>query len=202
MEKILEALYKLINYASGPESAEALNRLPMETKLAFISLLERKEFPKGYVLSVPGKPTDEVYLIEKGLICNFMLVDGKEIGAGFYAEGGIGGDIISFLTRNESKRTVRLMEPATIWVLSYAKLEAFYRNYPESERIGRLLYNYVIVVQQQRIEDLVSESAQTRYQKLQDLFPEIVHRLPLHFVASFLGITQETLSRIRAQKPA
>lgn len=200
MEKIIEALYKLISYASGPENAEALVKLPMETKLAFVSLLERKEFPKGYVLNVPGKAAEEVYLIEKGLICNFMLVDGKEIGAGFYAEGGIGGDIISFLTRNPSQRTVKLLEPGAVWVITHSKLEAFYRDFPESERIGRLLYNYVIMVQQQRIEDLVTESAQTRYQKLQERFPDIIHRLPLHFVASFLGITQETLSRIRAQK--
>ncbi len=200
MEKIIEALYKLISYASGPENAEAIVKLPIETKLAFVSLLERKEFPKGYVLSVPGKPAEEVYLIEQGLICNFMLADGKEIGAGFYAEGGIGGDIISFLTRNPSQRTVKLLEPSVLWVINYRQLEAFYRDFPESERIGRLLYNYVIMVQQQRIEDLVTESAQTRYQKLQERFPDIIHRLPLHFVASFLGITQETLSRIRAQK--
>lgn len=200
MENIFAAIYHLIRLASGEENAEAVNKLSDETKLAFVSILERKEFPKGYVLGVPGKVTEEVYLLEKGLMCNFMLVDGKELGVGFYAEGGIGGDIISFLTRNESRRTVRLLEPSVLWIINHDKLEQFYMENAEAERIGRLLYNYVIITQQQRIEDLVFESAQIRYQKLQDRFPEIIHRLPLHFVATFLGITQETLSRIRSQK--
>lgn len=200
MEKIFESIYKLINIASGSEVAASVNNLSMETKLGFLSILEKKEFPKGYVLSVPGKISDEVYIIEKGLLINTMLADGKEIGAGFYAEGGIGGDIISFLTRRISLRTVKLYEPSVLWVINYHALEAFYLKYPESERIARLLYNYVIIVQQQRIEDLVMDSAQVRYQKLNERFPDIIPRLPLNLVASFLGITQETLSRIRAQK--
>ncbi len=200
MEKVFESLYNLIKIASGHENAQAVNNLSQETKLGFLSILKRKEFPKGYVLSVPGKICDEVYIIEKGLLCTLMLIDGKEIGAGFYAEGGIGGDIISFLTRRESMRTTKLFEPSSLWVINYTDLENFYKTYPESERIARLLYNYVIITQQQRIEDLVSESAQIRYQKLIARFPEIIPRLPLSFIATFLGITQETLSRIRTQK--
>lgn len=200
MEKIFDSIYKLINIASGSAEAEAVNSLPLEIKLEFFALLKKKEFPKGYVLNAPGKICDEVYFVEKGLICNTMLIDGKEIGAGFYAEGGIGGDIISFLTRRESQRSVKLIEPSTLWIINYHDLENFYQKYPNAQRIGRLLYNYVIIIQQQRIEDLVSESAQTRYQKLIERFPDIVHRLPLNFVATFLGITQETLSRIRSGK--
>lgn len=200
MEKIFDSIYKLINIASGQANAEAVNNLSQETKLGFFSILKRKEFPKGYVLNTPDRICDEVYIVEKGLICNTMLIDGKEIGAGFYAEGGIGGDIISFLTRRESKRTVKLIEPSVLWVINFNDLETFYKKFPESERIARLLYNYVIIIQQQRIEDLVSESAQVRYEKLIERFPDIIPRLPLNFVATFLGITQETLSRIRAQK--
>lgn len=200
MENVFESIYKLISIASGNEVAETARILSPEIQMAFVSMLKRKELPKGTVLSVPGRPCDEVYIVEKGLLCTTLLVEGKEIGAGFYAEGGIGGDIISFLTRRESKRTVKLFENSVVWVINYSELENFYKKYPESERIARLLYNYVIIIQQQRIEDMVSESAQIRYQKLIDRFPDIIHRLPLNFVATFLGITQETLSRIRAQK--
>lgn len=200
MEKIIEILYHIIQSASGEDSANSIFSLSEGAQLAFFNLLQRNEYPKGAILNTPGKAAEEVYIIEQGLICNYMLVDGKEIGAGFYAEGGIGGDIISFLTRNPSKRTVKVMEPAVVWTINHAELENFYRNFAEAERIGRLLYNYVILVQQNRIEDLVSDSAQIRYRKLQERFPRIIHRLPLQFVATFLGITQETLSRIRAQK--
>ncbi len=200
MEKIFESISKLISIASGPEAAGEVAKLSPETKMGFAAILRRQEFPKGYVLSAPGKTCNEVYIIEKGLLCNLMLVDGKEIGAGFFAEGGIGGDIISFLTRRESMRTVKLLEPSVLWVIRHDDLENFYKSYPEAERVGRLLYNYVITIQQQRIEDLVSESAQIRYQKLIARFPEIIPRLPLNFIATFLGITQETLSRIRSQK--
>lgn len=200
MENVFESIANLIRISSGEEHAQAVNLLSMESKMAFLGLLERKEFPKGAVIHVPGKTANEVYLVEKGLICTTMLADGKEIGAGFFAEGSIGGDIISFLTRIPSTRTVKLLEPGILWAIDFQKLEDFYSRYPEAEKIGRLLYNYVIYIQQQRIEDLVSASAQVRYHKLIERFPEITHRLPLHFIASFLGITQETLSRIRSQK--
>lgn len=199
MENIIESIYNLISAASGKEAADAVNSLSMETKFAFFSILERKEYPKGAVLSLPEKVCDDVYVIEKGLLCTTMLVDGKEIGSGFFGEGGIGGDIISFLTRQPSKRTTKLLEPSILWVINYTALENFYKQYPESERIARLLYNYVIIVQQQRIEDLVSETAQVRYQKLVERFPDLISRLPLNLVATYLGITQETLSRIRAK---
>lgn len=200
MEKIFESIYKLICIASGSDVASVVHNLSLETKLGFISILEKKELPKGYILSAPGRINDEVYLIEKGLLINTMLVDGKEIGTGFYAEGGIGGDIISFVTRRKSLRTVKVYEPTIVWAIDYHALEDFYVKFPEAERITRLLYNYVIIIQQQRIEDLVTDSAHVRYQKLNERFPDIIPRLPLNFVASFLGITQETLSRIRAQK--
>ena len=200
MENVFESIANLIRISSGEEHAEAVYKISTEAKMAFLELLERKEFPKGAVIHVPGKTANEVYLIEKGLICSTMLSDGKEIGAGFFAEGSIGGDIISFLTRIPSKRTVKLLEPGILWAIDFHKLENFYGRYPEAEKIGRLLYNYVIFIQQQRIEDLVSDSAQVRYHKLIERFPDITQRLPLNFIASFLGITQETLSRIRAQK--
>lgn len=70
VEKIAELLYNLIRVASGIETAEEVHRVSNDTKSAFISILKRREFPKGYVLSVPGKPTDELYIIEKGLLQN------------------------------------------------------------------------------------------------------------------------------------
>ena len=148
MEHIFESISNLIRKSSGEEYANEVNLLAMETKMAFANLLERREYPKGAVIKVPGKPASEVYIVKKGLLCNTMLNDGKEIGAGFYAEGSIGGDIISFLTRLPSKRTSRLLEPGILWVIDSKKLEAFYVAYPAAQKTGRLLYNYVIYIQQ------------------------------------------------------
>ncbi|MBI1837888.1 MAG: Crp/Fnr family transcriptional regulator [Flavobacteriia bacterium] len=197
MEKIVDSIYKLIQIASGDDIANIVLSISDEAKIAFFNILEEEKQPKGAILNLPGKSTKNVYFIYEGLLISTMQVEGKEIGMGFFAEGGIGGDLISFLSQRKSERTVKVLENAHLFKINFDELENLYKIYPEIQQIGRLLYNYVFIILQERIEGLVLESANMRYESFKNKFPTIHHRLPLNFTSSFLGITQETLSRIR-----
>lgn len=200
MYHIVDSLYKLIHVGSGEELTGKLLQLNESSKKAFLNILKPIDLEKGQVIHASGNVAKEVYFIESGLIVATMEVNSKEIGMGFYAEGAIGGDIISFLTQKTSSQTVRAIEKTKLYSINFEELDNLFKTDPKIEHIGRLLYNYLLILMQDRIQDLVIETAQSRYENFQAKFPNIYFRLPLNFTASYLGITQETLSRIRSKR--
>ncbi|MBN8856435.1 MAG: hypothetical protein BGO55_16715 [Sphingobacteriales bacterium 50-39] len=107
--------------------------------------------------------------------------------------------IISFLTRQPDRRGIELLEDAVLWGLHCDELEKLYKHYHDIERLGRLLVSFGLIQLQQRFDDLHFATAAQRYRTLIDTNPSFIQRVPLGMIASYLGITQETLSRIRAQ---
>lgn len=166
---------------------------------ALSAMISRMDFPKGHSLLRPGGICHNFYYIEKGLTRTWYLKDGKDITDWISPEGTIAVSIISFLTRQPDRRGIELLEDSTFYTLSYPELETLYRRHHEIERLGRLLLGQGIIQLQQRFDDLHFATAQQRYQQLISATPSLINRVPLGMIASYLGITQETLSRIRAQ---
>ena len=106
----------------------------------------------------------------------------------------------SFFTREPSNKLVETLEPCILWKLEYEKLEKLYATNHELEHMARLIANYGIGLLEQRADSLHFNSAKERYEILITQQPDVLKRVPLGMIASFLGITQETLSRIRAEK--
>jgi CRP-like cAMP-binding protein len=158
------------------------------------------ELPKGHALLWPGGVCKHLYFIEKGLTRTYYLKDGKDITDWISVEGTIAVSIISFLTCEPDIRGIELLEPSSLLALAQSDLERLYGRFHDIERLGRLLISGGIVQLQQRFDDLHFSTAHQRYQKLIDTTPSLINRVPLGMIASYLGITQETLSRIRAQQ--
>jgi CRP-like cAMP-binding protein len=172
----------------SPESHEAMS-----------DVLQRMDLPKGHDLLRPGAICHYLYFIEKGLTRTWYLKDGKEVTDWISAEGSMAVSIISFLTHQPDRRGIELLEDSTFWAISYTELEKLYKQYHDIERLGRLMLSQGIIQLQQRFDDLHFATAQQRYQQLIAATPSLINRVPLGMIASYLGITQETLSRIRAQ---
>jgi len=94
---------------------------------------------------------------------------------------------------------VELLEPSLLWAIPYKRLEDLYNSYHEIERFGRLLVSHGLILVQQRFDDLHFASALERYKKMLQQNPSFIQRVPLSMIASYLGISQETLSRIRSK---
>lgn len=157
------------------------------------------EFPKGHILVRADTTCNYVYYIEKGLTRTFYLKDGKDITDWISTERTFASSIVSFITRKPDIRNVELLENAVLWAFHYDDMEKLYKASHEIERLGRLIANYGLVQMQQRFDDLHFATANERYIKLMHANPTIIQRVPLGMIASYLGITQETLSRIRSQ---
>jgi CRP-like cAMP-binding protein len=174
-------------------------RLSAEGKSALSFILRKEEHPKGHLLLKPNSICRRLYFIEQGLTRTFYYKDGKDVTDWLSAENTFAVSMISFLTQTPDVRGIELLEPSVLWSFTYADLETLYQQYHEIERLGRLLTNHAYSLVQQRFDDLVFSTATKRYQKLVQYNPSLLQRVPLGMIASYLGITQETLSRIRAQ---
>lgn len=166
---------------------------------ALAAVASRRPLDKGYVLVAADTVSDSIYFLESGLARTYYYKDGRDVTDWLSAEGAFVGSIVSFLSRRPDRRTVQLLEASVVWSVSHRALEDLYGQYHDIERLGRLLVSHGLLLLQQRFDDLHLSTALERYQRLMTTHPTLVQRVPLGMIASYLGITQETLSRIRAQ---
>jgi len=186
MDKFFERVGQFLSLSAGSRDALA-------------SIVRRLELPKDHRLVKHDSVCHYVYFIESGLTRTFYYKDDKDVTDWLSAEGDFACSIISFLTRRPDRRGIELLEDSVLWGLHYDDLEGLYKQYHEIERLGRLLVSFGLIQLQQRFDDLHFATAAQRYQTLMDTNATFIQRVPLGMIASYLGITQETLSRIRSQ---
>lgn len=110
--------------------------------------------------------------------------------------------ITSFFQRQPSRLMIQAMEPGLVWGIHYRHLMQLADEYHEVERLLRKLVTASLIISQVRMESIQFETAQQRYQRLLQATPDIINRVPVSYIASFLGVSRETLSRIRSQQAA
>jgi CRP-like cAMP-binding protein len=186
MERYFAALAQLTELSPGTEQAIA-------------DVLQRMELAKGHVLVRKNTICDYLYFIENGLTRTFYYKHGKDVTDWISAENSFAVSILSFITRQTDRRIIELLEPSVIWAIHYNDFENLCKNYHDFERLGRHLCASGLVQLQKKFDDLHFATARERYETLMQKNPTIIQRVPLGMIASYLGITQETLSRIRSQ---
>jgi len=149
-----------------------------------------------YLLRV-GQAISSYFVIEKGLIRAYFIRNGKEVTSWFAEENQIFGSILPVYINKPSFENLQFMENSEIYALSADDLNDLYLLHSELNLIGRRIAEEVCVVLEERIMSLHTESAFERYQSLVKNQLDVLHRITLGHIASYLGITQETLSRIR-----
>lgn len=175
-------------------------KLSKEAETLFMESVTKKEFKKKQLLQEAGSVCNQLYFIERGVARTFYYKNGREITYWLAAENDFVGSMASFFTRRPSNKHVQTLEDCTLWIFDYVKLEQLYTRSAELERMGRLFANYGIAVLENKFDDFHALSAKERYDILVKKHPDILQRVSLGIIASYLGITQETLSRIRRLK--
>ncbi|CAN1525098.1 Crp cAMP-binding proteins - catabolite gene activator and regulatory subunit of cAMP-dependent protein kinases [Spirosomataceae bacterium] len=160
------------------------------------------ELPKNYFLLKPGKPCKHLWFMTKGAARYFYTNDqGKEMNTWFSLDTQIISDTTSFVKQEPSEESIQLIEDSEMFAIDYASLQSLIQKHHSFAiwYIKLVETNYVSQIED-RVADLQFLDAKQRYQKLLSLYPNITNRLSLGNIASYLNITQETLSRIRAGK--
>jgi CRP-like cAMP-binding protein len=163
------------------------------------SVLEKVSLPKNSYLISEGKICNHVYFLEKGCLRGYYNLDGKEVSHWFGFENNFVTSFYSFITKKPSIENIQLIEDCTLWAIQYDNLQKLYNQYAEIERLGRIMYERYYVMLEERFVSNHFKEARERYENLVAHSPHILQRIPLGYIASYLGITQETLSRIRSK---
>ena len=185
MEDFFSTLSQFVNFSD-------------ECKEDVRSVLQVRKYKKNEIIVSREEVCDKLWFISEGIARVFYSKGGKEITELILTEGYFVSSLQSFLTRQASTREVQVLEKSILYGLAYDDLEKLYEKHHEIERLGRLISNRGLLTMLQRSDLLMFSSASERYQSLLDNNPGILNRVPLGIIASYLGITQETLSRLRA----
>ncbi len=173
-------------------------QLKQEEFEAFVSATTFRHLAKKDLLVKEGQVCSTIGFFNQGYFRFFHTdVNGNEVTSDFHFAPGFITSYTSFLTSSPSKANVQAMEAMDIIEISKPNLYELYSKYHAIETLGRLMAEYVFITTEIHLLMILNQTAETRYRILLDKYPSFVNRIPLQYIASYLGITQETLSRMR-----
>jgi CRP-like cAMP-binding protein len=138
--------------------------------------------------------------VEKGLLRSYTVDDkGSEHILQFASEGWWVADLSSYLSEEPSFLNIEALEDAELLMISKADWEAAMKKIPALEHYFRIILQNHLIATQKRLLQSLAETAEEKYNRFLKTYPECVQRMPQHMIASYLGVTRETLSRVRKQ---
>ncbi|WP_342086220.1 Crp/Fnr family transcriptional regulator [Dyadobacter sp. OTU695] len=163
-------------------------------------VFKHQDVKKGEIFLYPDNRSQKVCFIEKGLMRTYYLKDGKDITHLFFGENKFCVPLESVFYKRSSPYGWEAIENSHIRIAQYKDFEPMFESVPGFEKLIRLLLIDVIDIFSERLYAMQLQSAQDRYKSLIEKHPDILLRAPLGHIASYLGITQQRLSVIRAAK--
>jgi CRP-like cAMP-binding protein len=162
-----------------------------------------KKLRKRQYLLQEGDVSRYTSFVEKGMLRTFTVDDkGNEPILQFSMEGWWVTDLYSFLTDEPSRYNIEALEDCELLLITKPSWDILLEKVPAFERYFRILIQNNLIATQRRLISKMTETAEEQYTKLIASFPTCLQRVPQHMIASYLGITPETLSRIRSQMAA
>jgi CRP-like cAMP-binding protein len=163
----------------------------------FSSKLVRREYPRKSILLKAGQKENYLSFIEKGVIRFCIPREFDELTFGFAFAGSFVSAYDFFLTQKLSTYQLETLTDTVLWSLTYEDLQQIYAEITIGDKIGRLASEELFLKKSKRELSLLTESAEQRYLNLFTEQPHLLQQIPLKFIASYIGITPQALSRIR-----
>lgn len=191
------------SFSCSPEIERALDYfaavspLSVGAREALSHCLLLDNFPRKHLIQQARRPATHLFIVSKGLVRSYFQQANREITLLLGMERCVVCAMDSLLSGSPSYYNIETLEESEIISISYDDLERLYSEFHEIERLGRLMISQYYLQQDQELRSLRCLSARERYQEVLEKQPELLQRVPLQYVASYLGMSAETLSRIR-----
>jgi CRP-like cAMP-binding protein len=188
-------------------SNEALIEFFRNTNLVSLSVANEiagqftyKVIAKNQFLLTEGKVANEYLFLEKGYMRAFAHdTEGNEVTTGFYSPGQVVFEVSSFFNRSRSKENIQALTGCDGWFITYEQLNNLFHALPEFREFGRAILVKGFAGLKTRMLTMITETAEERYEQLLKTNPEIFQQASLKNIASYLGVTDTSLSRIRKE---
>jgi CRP-like cAMP-binding protein len=176
---------------------ETVSLTDEETAIITSYLTPKKLRKKQYLLQ-EGDVCKVIAFVEKGVLRSYSIDEkGTEHILQFALEGWTISDLYSFLTGEAATYTIDALEDSELVLINKQAHEELLEKLPKYERYMRLQITNAYIAMQRRLTSIISQPLDERYKTLNAVYPHIVQRVPQHMIASYMGLTPETLSRVR-----
>lgn len=186
MEEFIEYFKKLTKVSNSLEE-ELIHRT------------SKSHVKKGEFLHKAGQICTQTYWVKKGLLRSYYLKEGREVTDVFAAEDEMITSAHSFMKNEPDQYYLQAIENTELYSLSFNDLMYLFEHYHEMERFGRITMSISYVQLSEKLKSYQFTSAKDKYEHFCQIYKLILHRLPLGMIASYLGVSQETLSRVRGR---
>ena len=164
----------------------------------FTSMLQFKEVRKNEIILSEGSSTTNIYFVLNGVLRTYFVnSDGEEKTFFFSIENFFAADYESFLKGSKSRYTIQALEDASIVIVSLDMLKNIYKTLRYGDKLGRIFAEKYFFLWSDRIQDIYMLTPLERYNNMRHQFPDILQRVPQHYIASYLNITPVHLSRLK-----
>jgi len=174
--------------------------MPLGEAENIASKFEQRHFLKGEYFLKQGKTCNEYYFLADGYARSYTHdLDGNDVTTAFYGSGQIVCELFSFFKRQPSKENITSLTQCDAWCLSFDKLQEIFHAMPLFREFGRAILVNAYAGLKTRMMSMLQETAEERYTQLLKSNPGIFQHAPLKQIASYLGVTDTSLSRIRKE---
>lgn len=164
------------------------------------AFFESETISKGDLLVQEGKTSQRSFFLAEGIVrCYILDRNGEEVTTRLFSAPDFLNDYRSFFKREASQENYEALTDLTVQTISWEQVQHCFHSLPDFREWGRMMLTMNYVSLQEHMLSFHKESAQERYENLMRKRPEIVLQVPLHIIASYLGITKYSLSRIRKE---
>ena len=182
------------------KNIKQFSELSKDSLEVIIPLFSRIEYRRGDEIIRFGKPCQSLFLVEKGFCRAFNIQDGEEVNLEFFFEFETVTNKNSYLFNKPSDFTVVACEPMIVYKIDRKDLLESIRQYPEIEIAGKRNLELIAAKQEKQLQLFRILTAKGRYEFLEKNDPDLLQRVPISQLASYLGVKRETLSRIRNKR--
>lgn len=172
-----------------------------QTKVGqIVEKFEPMEIERNSYLLKAGAVCNAYHFIEKGIMRSYTNnLEGDDVTTAFYSENSFASDLLSFFNRSPSREYIQAITDCETWYITYDDMQESFHTMPEFRELGRLKLVNSYSVLKERMLSMLQQTAEQRYSDLINSNPEIFQHVPLKYIASYLGITDTSLSRIRKE---
>jgi len=183
-EKLINKIQSIIDLT--PKEIECINQL-----------FKEKQIKKGDFFLADGQVCNQFGFIVKGLIRYYINHDGEDKTYYFAYENNFVCNYESFIPQIPSTKVIQALEDCEMLVISFADLQIFYKSITQGERFGRLILEQAFIELLQGLSSFYTDAPEYRYEKFVKEHPNLQQRISQYYIASYVGVKPQSLSRIR-----
>lgn len=164
---------------------------------AFLNCVKTRKFSANEIILSDGQLENYLSFIDTGVIRYYVVANDKEITFDFAFKNSFYCAYDSFYDRRNTKSYIQAITDCKLYSISHENLQMLYKKCETAKKLGRIATEFLLTKKVKRELDLLTTSPQERYENLLQEHPKYVQQIPLKYLASYIGVVPETLSRIR-----